>query len=290
MEKFEYFCPPTLRDALGLLERHSNDAKPLAGGTDLFLRMERRVAMPRFLVDLKKIPDLGRIRPADGGLRLGALTLMDDIVRSPEIIAERRMLREAAGAVGSLQTRNRATLGGNLCNASPAADTAPPLLALQARARIASARGEREIPIETLFLGAGKNSLSPDELLKEIVLAPIRPHTGGSFQRCTRTGMDIALVNCAVFLGLDQPGGAVDEVRIALGAVAATPVRSPRAEGVLRGEKPTKKRIEEAAAEAASDVHPIDDVRSTAAYRLSVVRVLTRRAIEEALKEASDGG
>jgi carbon-monoxide dehydrogenase medium subunit len=251
--------------------------------------MERRLAMPKFLVDLKKIPDLAGIQAADGGLRLGALTLMDGIVRSPEMIAERRMLREAAEAVGSLQTRNRATLGGNLCNASPAADTAPPLLALRASARIASARGEREIPIENLFLGAGKNSLSPDELLKEIVLPPIRPHSGGSFQRCTRTGMDIALVNCAVFLSLDLSGDSVDEVRVALGAVAATPVRAHRAEAILRGKKPTKKRIEEAAAEAILDAQPIDDVRSSAAYRRSVAQVLTRRAMEEALREAIDG-
>lgn len=290
MKDFEYLSPRTISETLSLLEQHSKDAKPLAGGTDLFLRMERRVATPRFLVDLKKIPELRQIRPANGGLKLGALTLMDDIVHSPEMRAERRILREAAGAVGSIQTRNRATLGGNLCNASPAADTAPPLLALQAKAGIASSRGEREIPIENLFLNVGKNCLSPSELLKEIVLPSIRPHSGGSFQRCTRVQMDIALVNCAVFLSLDRTGVVVDEVRIALGAVAATPVRAPRAEGMLRGEKPTKKRIEEAAAEAASDVHPIDDVRSTAAYRLSVVRVLTRRAIEEALKEASDGG
>ena len=287
MRSFDYFAPQSLGDATALLGRYGTKAKLLAGGTDLFIRMERRAVEPGVVVDLKRIRALQGIKASAKGLTIRAVTLMDEIVLSPLVQRRFGIVAEAAAAVGSIQTRNRATLGGNLCNASPAADTAPALIALGARARIAGSRRERELLLEEFFLAPGKTCLQSNELLKEIFIPAPAGKWGGSFQRSTRTAMDIALVNCAVFLSLAPKGGAIGDIRIALGAVAPTPVRARPAEDVLKGKNPDKVSIEEAAALAAAGVSPIDDVRSSANYRRAMVRVLTRRAIEEALKKAT---
>ena len=287
MKSFDYFAPQSLGDATALLRRYGTKAKLLAGGTDLFIRMERRAVEPGVVVDLKKIRALQGIKAGAKGLTIRAVTLMDEIVSSPLVQRRYGIVAEAASAVGSIQTRNRATLGGNLCNASPAADTAPALIVLGARARIAGSRRERELPLEEFFLAPGKTCLQPSELLKEIFIPAPATKSGGSFQRCTRTAMDIALVNCAVFLSMAPKGGAIGEIRIALGAVAPTPVRARTAEDALKGKIPDKNAIEEAADLAAAGATPIDDVRSSANYRRAMVRLLTRRAIEAALKKAA---
>ncbi|MBI4489188.1 MAG: xanthine dehydrogenase family protein subunit M [Deltaproteobacteria bacterium] len=286
MGNFDYFAPQSLGDATSLLRQYGNKSRLLAGGTDLLLRLERRLVEPCVVIDLKKIRALRGIKATRKGLRIGAVTLMDEIASSPLVQGRCGIIAKGAAAVGSIQTRNRATLGGNLCNASPAADTAPPLIALSARARIASSRSEREVPLEGFFLGPGKTCLQPNELLKEVFIpSPVR-RSGSSFQRCTRTAMDIALVNCAVFLSLAPKGETITDIRIVLGAVAPTPVRAQPAEDLLKGKNPGKDAIEEAADRAVAGVSPIDDVRSSASYRRAMVRILTRRAIEEALREA----
>lgn len=287
MKSFDYFAPQSLGDATALLRRYGTKARLLAGGTDLFIRLERRAVEPGVVVDLKQIRALQGIKASAKGLTIGAATLMDVIVSSPLVQRRYGIVADAAAAVGSIQTRNRATLGGNLCNASPAADTAPALIALGARARITGGRRERELPLEDFFLAPGKTCLQSSELLKEIFIPVPAAKSGGSFQRCTRTAMDIALVNCAVFLSLAPKGGEIGEIRIALGAVAPTPVRARPAEDLLRGKSPDRGAIEEAAALAAAGVSPIDDVRSSADYRRAMVRLLTRRAIEAALKKAT---
>ena len=286
MRNFDYFAPQSLSDATSLLRRYGTKARLLAGGTDLLLRLERRLIETSVVVDLKKIRALRGIKATRKGLRIGTVTLMEEIASSPLVQSRYGMIAKGAAAVGSIQTRNRATLGGNLCNASPAADTAPPLIALSARARIAGSRRDREVPLEEFFIGPGKTCLQPNELLKEIFIPSPAGRSGSSFQRCTRTAMDIALVNCAVFLSLVSKREIVADIRIALGAVAPTPVRAQPAEDVLKGKNPDRDAIEEAAERAVASVSPIDDVRSSASYRREMVRVLTRRAIEEALKEA----
>jgi len=286
MRNFDYFAPQSLSDATSLLRRYGTKARLLAGGTDLLLRLERRLIETSVVVDLKKIRALRGIKATRKGLRIGTVTLMEEIASSPLVQSRYGMIAKGAAAVGSIQTRNRATLGGNLCNASPAADTAPPLIALSARARIAGSRRDREVPLEEFFIGPGKTCLQPNELLKEIFIPSPPGRSGSSFQRCTRTAMDIALVNCAVFLSLVSKREIVADIRIALGAVAPTPVRAQPAEDVLKGKNPDRDAIEEAAERAVASVSPIDDVRSSASYRREMVRVLTRRAIEEALKEA----
>lgn len=289
MRSFDYFAPQSLSDVTSLLRRYGTKARLLAGGTDLLLRLERRLVEPSVVIDLKKIRALSGIKASGKGLRIGALTLMEEIASSPLVQGRYAIIAKGAAVVGSIQTRNRATLGGNLCNASPAADTAPPLIALSARARIASNRGEREVPLEEFFLGPGKTGLQPNELLKEIFIPSPAGRSGGSFERCTRTAMDIALVNCAVFLSLLPKHDTIADIRIALGAVAPTPVRAQPAEDALKGKNPDQNAIEEAADRAVASASPIDDVRSSASYRREMVRILTRRAIEEALKEALGG-
>ncbi len=286
MTGFDYFAPQSLSGAVSLLRRFGNKASLLAGGTDLLLRLERKLIAPRAIVDLKKVRALTGIKSGPTGLRIGALALMDEIASSSGVLERYGILAKGAAAVGSIQTRNRATLGGNHCNASPAADSAPPLIALGAHARIVGVKGTREVSLEEFFLAPGKTCLQRNELLKEIVIPAPPRRCGGSFQRCTRTAMDIALVNCAVFLSLKPKNDIIRDIRIALGAVAPTPVRVRSAEEALIGNNPDEKTIEEAASRAAASASPIDDVRSSAAYRRDIVRVLTRRAIEEALKEA----
>jgi CO/xanthine dehydrogenase FAD-binding subunit len=286
MRSFDYFAPQSLGDATSLLRRYGTKARLLAGGTDLLIRLERGLAHPGVIIDLKKVRALKTIKATREGLRIGAVALMEEIASSPAVQSRYGILGKGALVVGSIQTRNRATLGGNLCNASPAADTAPPLIALSARARIAGGRREREVPLEEFFVGPGKTCLQQNELLKEIFIPSPAARSGGSFQRCTRTAMDIALVNCAVFLSLVPKREVVQDIRIALGAVAPTPLRAKTAEDVLRGKSPDKYAIEEAADRAVASVSPIDDVRCGASYRREMVRVLTRRAIEEAWREA----
>ena len=289
MRPFDYYTPKRLGDAGSLLKKFKGKAVPLAGGTDLMLRLERRAVAPGVVVDLKGIPELRGIKSAGKGLSIGAVALMEEIASAAVVRKRYAPVAKAASLVGSIQTRNRATLGGNLCNASPAADTTPPLIALAARARIMRTGGQRIIPLEEFFVGPGKTCLKTGEFLREIFIPTPPARSGCSFQRATRTAMDIAVVNCAVFLSLDRKRESVEEVRIVMGAVGPTPLRAPTAEDFLRGKIPDERTIEETAQHAAADARPIDDVRSSASYRKEMVRVLTRRALQEALAVARGG-
>ena len=281
MRAFEYFAPQSLDQAVELLAPGN---VLLAGGTDLFLKLERRQVQPDAVVDLKRIPGLDSVTPSDNGLRVGALTLMDTLASSPPVLEHHTALARAARVVGSAQTRNRATIGGNLANASPAADTAPALMALGAMVRASSVEGAREMTVDELFVGPGKTALRDGELLAEVVIPSLPARSASSFQRCVRTAMDIAVVNCAAFVRLD--GGTIAEARVALGAVGPTPMRATDAERLLVGQ-PFSAAAAEAAAESAGDqARPIDDVRAGADYRREMVRVLTRRALQEAVERA----
>jgi carbon-monoxide dehydrogenase medium subunit len=276
-------APQGLDEALALLTQ--NGAVPLAGGTDLFLGMERRQTQPEAVVDLKRIPGMDGIEPSGRGLRIGALALMETLSASFLIRDGYPALGEAARVVGSSQTRNRATIGGNLANASPAADTATPLMALGAVVEATGADGTREREVDQLFRGPGKTTLRDGELLTAVLIPAMPALSGSSFQRCVRTAMDIAVVNCAAFLELDENGIVVD-ARIAMGAVGPTPLRAASAENCLKGHGFSARTAEEAAECAAADARPIDDVRAGADYRREMVRVLTRRAIESAFQRA----
>jgi aerobic carbon-monoxide dehydrogenase medium subunit len=284
VKDFEYLEPKSLQQALEWLNTHRGRARVLAGGTDLYLRLRKGVFLPDYVIDLKRVPGLDYITPNGGGVQIGPTTLHDEVARSSLIQQLYPALAEAAFWVGSVQTRNRGTVVGNLCNASPAADTAPALLSYGAQVKIASTEGERTIPLEEFFVGPGKTALQDNELVAEVILPAPQPHSGAAFFRRTRTAMDIAVVCGAAMLQLSN--GSCGNARIALGAVGPIPLRATRAEAALQGQMLTDQVIEEASRLASEEARPIDDVRSTAEYRREMVRVLTRRGLRQALERA----
>lgn len=284
MQAFEHFTPDSLDEALELLARFNGRGYMLAGGTDLMLKMkagmlptteDRRLEA---IINIKRLPELKVIAfHEEHGLRLGALTTLRELTRSPIIRDHYPSLAQAAGVMASEQIRSFATVGGNLCNASPSADLAPPLMALEGVAIIATATGERQLPLAQFFLGPGKSALAPGELLKELILPP---PTGDTvyLKHSPRAYMDIAVVGVAARLHLVD--GVCQQARIVLAAVAPVPLAVPEAESMLRGKTPTPARFEQAARIAAEACSPIDDIRGAAWYRRRMVEVLTRRALQ----------
>ena len=284
MKKFEYKAPATLKDALELMDRHQGGLSVLAGGTDLIVRMKNGQSHPLVVMDVKKIPELNRLEWEEGeGIHIGAAVPLSKLAVFPTLVEKFGIFSQACAMIGSVQIRNRATMGGNVCNAAPSADTPPPLLCLGAKAVVANPRNTRTIPLEEFFSGPGETTLRPDELLVEIVIpTPPLPSSGCYLRHTPRAEMDIAVVGVGAFLVSSRPGDSVQEARIALGAVAPTPVRAPQAEAVLKGKHPTKALIEEAAGKAVEAIKPISDLRGSADYRTHLAKVLTRRALTRA--------
>lgn len=290
MQPFDYCEPSSLSEALSLLAEHRERACVLAGGTDLFVRMRTAAVRPTVVLDLKRVPGLEGIHESDAGaLRIGALTSHADIEASEAIRIRYPALATAARSVAGVQIRNRGTVGGNVCNASPAADLATPLLAFGALVRIAGPKDVRQMPLDGFFVGPGRIVLAPDEILTGVLLPASAPWTGSDFQRAIRAAVDIALVNVAVALTLEAGDGICREARVALGAVAPTPMLASAAAAALRGQRVTPETIAAAARAAAAEARPISDVRASAEYRRDQVEVLTARALERAWERARHG-
>jgi carbon-monoxide dehydrogenase medium subunit len=280
--------PTTVADALRVFRterRQGGRGAFVAGGTDVVVQGDRAL---RFLVDVTALP-LRYIRRRHGGWAIGAASRMVDLERSAAL---RRFadgaLSEAAGTCGSLQIRNLATIGGNLANASPACDTAPPLLALDASVVVAAAGRRRTIPLDRFFRGVNRTALDGGLLVEILIPAPRLPRGGRatwSFQKLGRLTSDIALVNAAVGLAVDGTGRCA-WARIALGAVAPTPIRARRAEALLVGRVLDRAAIEETASMAAAATRPVSDVRATDRYRRRMSRVLVMRALEACARRA----
>ena len=286
MKPIDYCAPSTVPEALGLLRTLGNKARPLAGGTDLMIFLQHGRVDAETLVDLGRIPGLAGIDGLpDGGLHIGALTRLRDIERSPVVRHQYAALAESMRELAGIQIRNMATLGGNTCNASPAADTIPALMALDAVAVIASESGERRVPYTRFFVGPGRTVLAPGELLTAIELPATAPGTGSRYIKlAVRNAMDIAIVGVGVSVTLD--GEHVVACRIALGAVGPTVIRADAAEAALQGKLPDEATIQ-AAADAARDMaRPISDQRASAAYRKKMVGVVTRDALRSAVAAA----
>lgn len=276
--------PTTLKEALELL-RTLDMVKPIAGGTDLIILLRDGVIGAKHLVDLGRIEELRYIREEGDAIRIGAMTTHTQLLRSELITEKVPVLRKAAASIGCVQIRNQGTLGGNLCNASPAADTAPALLVLDSNLTIASAEGSRSIPIGDLFTGPKMNSLRQGELLTEIRFQVSPAGSGASFQKLgRRRGLGLSVVNAAAYLEVD--GGVCQEARVALGAVAATPLQMHAVEEILKGKQLSQKLIEDAAYACRGQVRPIDDIRASAEYRREMARVLMRRALTDAWERA----
>lgn len=287
MRPFEYVEPKRLSDAVAALSEGGPDAVALAGGTDLLVALKADVLRPKLVVNLKRIPGLVGIESEDGEIRLGGLTTIRTIEGSP--LARDRMpaLVEAAGRLGSIQIRYLATVGGNVCRAAPSAETAPPLMAMGASVRLSGPDGERTLPLEEFFTGPGRTVLSHGEVLTEIRIPAPGPRSGAAYVRHSlRPLMDLAIVNVGAWVALAEDGRSITDARIALGAVAPTPMRARQAEASLRGAPAAGASLDGAASLAAQESRPITDVRSTEHYRRAMVRLFTRRALEGALARA----
>jgi carbon-monoxide dehydrogenase medium subunit len=285
LERYE--APRTVADAVAILARE-RDSRVLAGGTDLLVQMRTGRTKPRVLVDVKRIPDLRVVTLDSNGLRIGAGVSCAEIREVPGLAAAYPGLHEAVALIGSEQIQGRATVAGNLCNASPAADTVPALIALGARAVIAGPKGTRELPVEQMVTAPGRNALAPGELLVELRVAPPAPRAADAYLRLIpRSEMDIAVVGAAVRVAL-APDGTCTDARVALGAVAPTALRVPAAEAALVGTRVDAAALARLAEAASAAARPIDDKRGTAAYRRQVAGVLARRAAARAAERARE--
>jgi carbon-monoxide dehydrogenase medium subunit len=281
-----YEAPKSLEQALSLLAAAGEKGRVLAGGTDLLIQMRAGIRTPERLIDVKTIPELQVLSfTPHEGLRLGAAVPCYRIVEDPLVKHHYPGLVEAAGLIGSVQIKNRCSVGGNLCNGSPAADTTPALIALGAVCYVASPRGTRTVAVEDFVVSPGRTVLQPDELLVELRIPAPRPHSADCYQRfIPRNEMDIAVVGVGAAVTLE--GDVCTAARIGLGAVAPTPLFAREASAALVGTPLHDAAIATAAALAQKIARPITDMRGTAEYRLHLVGVLTRRVLQVAAERA----
>jgi CO/xanthine dehydrogenase FAD-binding subunit len=296
LQTFEYVKPKSLEEASSFIVAHAPEAVLFAGGTDLLVQMKDGVIMPGYLIDIKGIEGLGSIScslpPSQGGieggatgLTIGATATLNAVAASPVVKERYGLLAQAAETIGSYPIRNRATLGGNICNASPGADTAPALLALDASVRIFGPNEERAVPLGEFFTGPGATVLKPGDILTAIQVPP--PPLRATYRyiklgRCA--AVDLAIVGVAVLGFWDGGNPSGYGFRIALGAVAPTPIRVPRAEDIL-SRAVDDEAVERAATAAMEAAQPISDVRASKEYRSAMVRNLAHRGIRETLAE-----
>ncbi len=290
MRPFEYFEPATLPAAAALLERFNGRASILAGGTDLLVEIKERIRLPDHVINIKKVPGLDYLSyDPEKGLKIGALATMREVETSTVVKEKYAGLYQAARELGSIQVRNRATVAGNICRASPSADTLPSLIADNAAIQTFGPAGERSIPMENFFTGPGKTILSPGEILTGINVPNPPPNTGKVYLKLgRRAAMELATVGVAVSLTVE--GELCRYVRIVLGAVAPTPMRATEAENLMLDNEFSEDNLEIAAQCARDQSRPISDVRGSADYRREMVAVLTRRALRMAWAAAENDG
>ncbi|MFC1872605.1 FAD binding domain-containing protein [Chloroflexota bacterium] len=283
---FEYLEPQTIEEAVALLAKHGGKAKVLAGGTDLAVQMKERKTEADYVVSIGRIANLSYISfDEDNGLKIGALTPICEIEQSSILQQRYSIISQAASTLADVTVRNIATIGGNLCNASPAADMVPSLMALSARVKLTGTNGERIVPLEDYFTGPGTTILQTGELLVEIQVPTPAAHMAGIFIKHRPRGtVDLATVGVAVVLTLNKD--ICTKAKVVLGAVGPIPMRARNAEKILEGQQINEDLIEKAALSASSEAKPIDDVRSSAEYRREMVRVLTADALKLAGDEA----
>jgi CO/xanthine dehydrogenase FAD-binding subunit len=290
LQAFDYATARSVDEAVSLLAKYGYQARPLAGGTDIIVAVRegrRKVAM---LVDIKSIPEVNQLSfDAAQGLTIGAAVPCYRIYDDQEIAAAYPGLIDAFSLIGGTAIQGRASVGGNLCNASPAADTIPALIAHEATCVIAGPNGRREMPVEQFCTGPGRTALQNGEFLVALRMPPPRPNSGGQYLRfIPRNEMDIAVVGVGARVVLNQDQTSFVSARIALGAVAPTPLFVDAAGAVLAGKPVSDDSIQQAAEAAQAAARPIDDMRGTAQYRKHLVGVLTRRALRGAIQRAKE--
>jgi carbon-monoxide dehydrogenase medium subunit len=287
---FKYYAPTTVKEALARLTEHGWDAKVLAGGQSLIPMMNFRLAQPSVLVDLNRVPELFYIRPSkNGGLSIGAMTRQQEVERSTLVTEQAPMIHDAMPRIAYPQIRSRGTFGGSIAHADPSAELPAASVALGARYRLLSVRGERWVSADEFFLGLFTTLLEPDELLVEVALPSMPPRSGWSFLEVARRHHDFALVGVAAVVALDTKG-LCSQTRLVYFSVGDGPVEAHQAASVLKGQEPTAEAIREAAEVAGNaDVDPQSDINASADYRRHLVKVLGRRALVEAFERARGG-
>ena len=290
---FDYWAAPSLNDALNELERHGSDATVIAGGTDLVVNMKRKQILPRRVISLHNLNDLDFVQKQNSTVRIGALARHADLAANQELIRHFPILCQAVGLIGSWQIRNVGTIGGNICNASPAADSAPALLVLNAQLILASKSAEKKIPINSFFTGPGETTIEHGQILKEIKIKLPKQRSAGCYLKLRRRkAVDVSVAGVAIQAEIASDERTLAKVAIALGGVAPTPIRLPEAEGILTGlslnEAMTK--IPECARIATKAASPIDDIRASAEYRRLIVGTYVQMGVEKIINTLKNGG
>jgi CO/xanthine dehydrogenase FAD-binding subunit len=281
---FTYHVPATLEEALAFLDRHGEDAEILAGGTDLIIQMKLGRRTPRFVVDVSKLEELKHLETGEK-IRIGAGRRYMDVLPYLRGLGRCDSLVEAIDSIGKLQVLSVATVGGNLGNGSPAADTPPPLITYDATVRVMSVHQERKIPLREFHTGPGKTVLAPNELIIDVEWDAFRAGKASAFRKLTRVASDISKVTCAV--ALERHGDTCTLSRVALGAVGPTPMRATSAEAALEGRTVDDALIEDCARLVVGDISPIDDIRCTEMYRREAAGVLFKEAFQTAWERAT---
>lgn len=283
---FDFKTAKSLDDAFSLLESAGPGGKIIAGGTDLVLGLKKQTTTAKTIISLHTLTDLETVKELDGTICIGALAKHADLAKNPILEKKVHILCQAVGLIGSWQIRNAGTIGGNLCNASPAADGAPPLLVLDASLLLAGKTGIRTVPISSFFTGPGKTVLAENEILKEIhIPSPSSLSAGCYLKLRRRKAVDISIAGVAFQAQMDPEGRIIEKCGIALSGVAPTPIRVPDAEQMLLGLTPkeVKTKIEACAETCANAANPIDDIRASADYKRTIVNVFLQRSAHHVL-------
>lgn len=280
----EFITLKTLDELLAFMDEHKDETSIVAGGTDLYLLIKREIIRPRFLVDITRISDLHYIKEENEYVRIGANTTLTEIEKNETVNEYFPVLVEAIKTMAARQIRNVATLTGNLANASPAADSAPPLIVLDAKVVLQSKDNTREVPVEDIFVFVKKTIIESNEVITEVKIPKPPENFAASFEKLgKRNALVLAIVSASA--SIVRKGDIVGDARIALGSVAPTPLRVKKAEDILKGNTPTMELIEEAAEVVMNEVKPITDVRASAEYRRDMARVLSRRVLLTTIKK-----
>lgn len=291
MRDFEYKAPATIDEAVTLLAERGSEARVLAGGTDIIVQLREGLRKAGLVVDVKKIPELMSLTwRDDGGLDIGGAVPCHVLYNDAKVVNAYPSITDSAKIIGGWQIQGRASLGGNLCNSSPAADSIPALIVEGATCRIAGPGGERLVPVQEFCTAPGANVLTEGEMLVSLALPPAGESSGSRYMRfIPRNEMDIAVTGAGAWLRLGEGGETVEEARLALSAVAPTPVVAGEAEAWLQGKPATEESFAEAGNIARKAASPISDMRGPADYRTHLVGVLVKRALNGALGRARGG-
>lgn len=276
-QEFEYLAPKTLNEALSLLEKYKDkSARVLAGGTDLLVKMKTIDLKTDYLINIKNIPELNFIDTSDG-LKIGAAVSLSHIERIGKVKEGYPALYEGIKSMAAIAVRNMGTIAGNICNASPAADTVPSLIAYGAEIKLVSKRGERTILVEDFIIEVGKTVIEDDEIITQVNIPEMNKNSGSAFSKKGRVKADIAKINLAVYL--EREGSICKDCKIVLGSVAVKAIRAKEAEGLLKGQTVSTSLMDKTAKKASEEIKPIDDIRSSVEYRTEIARVMVEDTV-----------